>query len=127
MTAVLAGLVTLGLVLLAVLRDLDTAGQTSSVAGAVVGMAALLVSVITLFRSSGGGGGRRVRAGRGGVAAGRNITGSALGDRSKVTGFRTRPSAGPAREGTDDVHAGRDGVAAGGDITDSALGEDSQR
>lgn len=125
------GLAAVGLTLLAVLADLDTAGKAASVAGAVVGLAALLVSVIALLRSgsSGGssGGGRKVRTGRGGVAAGGNITGSALGKNSKVTGPRTRPGAPPAARDGDDVRAGRDGVATGGDITDSALGEGSER
>ncbi|MFI6857989.1 hypothetical protein [Streptomyces sp. NPDC050416] len=127
-TAVVAGLATVGLVLVAVLRDLDTAGQAASVAGAVVSLAALLVSVITLFYGSGGAGsGRRVRTGRGGVSAGGDIIGSALGDRSKVTGPRTRPGASSGQQAANDVRAGRNGVAAGGHITDSALGEDSQR
>lgn len=130
-TAVVTGLAAVGLTLLAVLADLDTAGKAASVAGAVVGLAALLVSVIALLRSgvSGGssGGGRKVRTGRGGVAAGGNITGSALGKNSKVTGPRTQPGAPPAARNGDDVRAGRDGVATGGDITDSALGEDSER
>ncbi|MFB6507538.1 MULTISPECIES: hypothetical protein [unclassified Streptomyces] len=122
---VVTGLATVGLVLVAVLADLNTAGQVASVVGAVVGLAAFLV---TLFRSGGAsGGGRRVRAGRGGVAAGGSITGSALGKDSKVTGPRTVPGRSPGRRGGDDVRAGRDGVAAGGEITDSALGEGSER
>ncbi|MDV9202715.1 hypothetical protein [Streptomyces sp. Wh19] len=78
-TAGLALLAAVGLALVAVLADLDTAGQAASVVGSVVGLAALLVSVVTLFRGGGSGSGRRVRAGRGAVAAGGNITGSALG------------------------------------------------
>ncbi|GED90800.1 hypothetical protein TNCT6_78850 [Streptomyces sp. 6-11-2] len=127
-TAVVAGLATVGLTLVAVMKDLDTAVQAATVAGAVATLATLLVSVIALFRGGGGAGSsHRVRAGRGGVAAGGDIIGSALGDHSKVTGPRTRPGTRPARRGTNDVRAGRDGVAAGGDITDSALGEGSER
>ncbi|MFJ6902575.1 hypothetical protein [Streptomyces hokutonensis] len=130
-TAVVTGLAAAGLTLVAVLADLDTAGQAASVAGAVVGLAALLVSVIALLRSSGSGGssggGRKVRTGRGGVAAGGNITGSAIGKNSKVTGPRTRPGTPSAARDGDDVRAGRNGVATGGDITDSALGEGSER
>lgn len=129
-TAVVTGVGTVGLVSLAVAGDLDTAGQAASVTGAIVGLAALLVSVLALFRSDGGGsaGGRRVRAGRGGIAVGGDITGSALGKNSKVTGPPTTPRtiSTPAREG-DDVRAGRDGIATGGDVTDSALGEGSER
>ncbi|MEV5084779.1 hypothetical protein AB0K74_40480 [Streptomyces sp. NPDC056159] len=130
-TAVVTGLSTIGLILLAVLGNLDTAGQAASVTGAVVGLAALLVSVIALFRSSSGGGstgGRRVRAGRGAIAVGGNITGSAVGKSSKATGPPTTPdTAAPAPRNGDDVRARRDGIAAGGDVTDSALGEGSER
>ncbi|WP_135785854.1 hypothetical protein [Streptomyces bauhiniae] len=121
-TAVVAGAATLGLVLVAVLADLDTAGQAASVVGAVVALAALVVSVLALGGTAPG---RRVRAGRGAVAAGGNITGSALGTNSKVTGPHTPPT--PARRPHDDVHASRDAIATGGDITDSALGEGSER
>ncbi|WP_326763413.1 hypothetical protein OG978_01300 [Streptomyces sp. NBC_01591] len=126
-TAGLALLATVGLALVAVLADLDTAGQAASVVGSMVGLAALLVSVVTLFRGGGSRSGRRVRAGRGAVAAGGNITGSALGKDSKVTGPRTPPGSVPTQRDGDDVRAGRDGVATGGDITDSALGEGSER
>ncbi|MFI9391988.1 hypothetical protein [Streptomyces bauhiniae] len=125
MTAVVAGAATLGLVLVAVLADLDTAGQAASVVGAVVALAALVVSVLALFGSGTPTPGRRVRAGRGAVAAGGNITGSALGQNAKVTGPRTPAT--PARRPHDDIRAARDGIAAGGDITDSALGEGSER
>jgi hypothetical protein len=132
-TAVGTGLATIGLILLAVLGDLDTAGQAASVVGAVVGLAALVVSVVALFRTSssgaGAGGGRGVRAGRRAVAVGGNITGSAIGKNSKVTGPPSTPgSAATAPRGDgDDVRARRDGIAAGGDVTDSALGEGSER
>ncbi|MGW0287730.1 hypothetical protein ACWDXT_32080 [Streptomyces sp. NPDC003236] len=129
-TAVVTGAGTAGLVWLALAGDLDTAGQAASVTGAVAGLAALLVSVLALLRGDGGGStpGRQVRAGRGGIAVGGDITGSALGKNSKVTGPPTTPrsTATPVREG-DDVRAGRDGIAAGGDVTDSALGEGSGR
>lgn len=128
-TAALTGLATAGLILLAVFADPDTTERTVGVLGAVVGMVSFLVSVIALFRSTGGGptGGRRVRGGRGSVVAGGNITGSAIGNNSKVTGPHTAPSSTAARRNADDVRAGRDGIAAGGDITDSALGEGSER
>ncbi|GAA1332929.1 hypothetical protein GCM10009647_073900 [Streptomyces sanglieri] len=126
-TAVVAFLGTVGLVLVVVLADLDTAGQAAGVVGSVVGLVGLLVSVVALFRGGGSASGRRVRAGRGGVAAGGSITGSAVGKESKVNGPRTLPGSVPAPRDGDDVRAGRDGVAAGGDITDSALGEGSER
>ncbi|WP_217236311.1 hypothetical protein [Streptomyces sp. AC555_RSS877] len=127
-TAVVTGLAAVALTLVAVLADLDTAGQAASVAGAVAGMIALLVSVITLFRGGGGpGNGRTVRAGRGAIVSGGNITGSALGKNSKVTGPPSMPGTPPAQRDGDDVRARRDGIAASGDITDSALGEGSER
>ncbi|WP_328978414.1 hypothetical protein [Streptomyces canus] len=127
-TAVVTGLAAVGLMLLAVLADLDTAGQAASVAGAVVGMVALLVSVIALFRGGGSSGnGRTVRAGHGAIVSGGNITGSALGKNSKVTGPPTMPGPPSAQRDGDDVRARRDGIAVGGDITDSALGDGSER
>lgn len=128
-TAALTGPATVGLLLLAVFADPDTTERTVGVVGAVVGMVGLLVSVIALFRSTGGGsaGGRRVRGGRGSIVAGGNITGSAVGNNSKVTGPHIAPSSTSVRRHADDVRAGRDGIAAGGDITDSALGEGSER
>jgi hypothetical protein len=128
-TVALTGLATVGLILVAVYADPDTTGRTVGVVGAVVSLLCLLVSVIALFRTAAGGSavGPRVRGGRRSVVAGGNITGSAIGRNSKVTGA---PSAAPptaSRRSADDVRAGRDGIAAGGDITDSALGEGSQR
>lgn len=132
LTVVVAGLVTVGLVLVAVLADLDTAGQTASVVGAVVALAALLVSLIALFTSGAGGTGarrgRRVRGGRHSVVALGNITGSALGKDSKVTGPHSTMVGGtPAPNDGDDVQTGQGGIVALGDITDSALGEGSER
>ncbi len=125
----LTGVATVGLTLLAAFADPNTTEQTVGVVGAVVGMVSLLVSVIALFRSTGGGStsGRRVRGGRGSVVAGGNISGSAIGSNSKVTGPRTTPNGIAARRNADDVRAGRDGIAAGGDITDSAIGDGSER
>ncbi|MFJ9667805.1 hypothetical protein ACIRPP_24840 [Streptomyces sp. NPDC101219] len=134
-TAVVTGLTAAGLILLVVLRDLDTAGQAASVAGAVVGLIGLLVSVVALLRGggtaapAGAATGRRVRADDHGIAVGGDVTGSALGRNAKVTG----PSAGPGtprpapRDTRDDVRARQDGIAVGGDVTDSALGEGSER
>lgn len=124
----LTGLAAVGMVLMAVFADPDTTERTVGVVGAVLAMGGLLVSVIVLIRSTVGGspGGRRVRGGRGSIVAGGNITGSAIGNNSKVTGPHTTPSS-AGRRNADDVRAGRDGIATGGDITDSALGEGSER
>lgn len=90
-TAVVAGLAAVGLTLLAVLADLSVAGRAASVTGAVVGLA---VSIVTLLRGGGSASGPDVRAGRGGIAAGGNITGSAIGNSSRVTGRSTKSSTG---------------------------------
>lgn len=126
---VVTGLATVGLILVAFLADPDTTEQIVGVVGAVVAWFSWLVSVIALLRgsSSGSRDGRRVRGGRNSVVAGGNITGSAIGKNSKVTGPRTRPGSTSPRGDTDDVRSGRDGIATGGDITDSALGEGSER
>ncbi|MFE2263910.1 hypothetical protein [Streptomyces griseosporeus] len=123
-TAVVAGLVTAGLVLVMVLVDMDTAGQVATVAGTVLSAAALLVSVLAL--AGAGGSGRTVRAGRDGIAVGGHVTGSALGRDAKVSGAATPPAA-PAPAPDADVRSARGGVATGGDVTDSALGPGSRR
>lgn len=126
--AVVAALMAVGLPLVWVLVDLNTAGQVASLVGAVGGFVGLVISVLSLRGTGPGSGvGRRVRAGQRGIAVGGDITGSALGSYSKVTGPRTAPTRRAGRRGTDDVRAGRDGIATGGDITDSALGEGSER
>ncbi|WP_299542175.1 hypothetical protein [uncultured Streptomyces sp.] len=125
--AVVAGMVSAGLVV-ALVVDPDMADRTASVTGAVVGLAAFVLAVVTLVRSPGtSGGGRRVRGGRGGIAAGGNITGNAIGDRSRVIGPPTTAGPGSAGGQDADVRTGRDGIAAGGDVTDNALGDDSER
>ncbi|MFJ8884514.1 hypothetical protein ACIRJR_14065 [Streptomyces sp. NPDC102402] len=125
--AVVAGVVSAGLIV-ALVVDPDMADRTAGVTGAIVGLAAFVLSVLTLLRSPGtGSGGRRVRAGRGGIAAGGNITGNAIGDRSKVIGSPTPSGPAPAGGQGTDVQAGRDGIAAGGNITDNAVGDGSER
>ncbi|MEU1122237.1 hypothetical protein ABZ371_01280 [Streptomyces sp. NPDC005899] len=125
--AVVAGVVSAGLIVALVVNP-DMADRTASVTGAVIGLAAFVLAVITLVRSPGtSGGGRRVRSGRGGIAAGGSITGNAVGDRSTVVAPPTRSAPAPAGGQDADVRAGRDGLAAGGDVTDNALGDDSER
>ncbi|MFF1920976.1 hypothetical protein ACFVW8_10445 [Streptomyces sp. NPDC058221] len=126
--AVVAGVVSAGLIVALVVNP-DMADRTASVIGAIVGLAAVVLAVIALVRSPGtSGDGRRVRSGRGGIAAGGNITGSAIGDRSSVVGPPTARAPAPPAGGRDaDVRAGRDGIAAAGDIADNALGDDSER
>ena len=128
-TAAVTGMATVGLVRVAVSAKPDTTAQIVGVWGAIVSMLSLLASVVALFRGAGGGPGNgiRVRGGRRSIVAGGNITGSAIGNSSKVNGPRSAPSRNTTRQNVADVRAGRDGIAAGGDITDSALGEGSER
>ncbi|MET7765748.1 hypothetical protein ABZS71_28425 [Streptomyces sp. NPDC005393] len=49
--AVLCGLTAVGLTVLALMADLDTADQAASVIGAVVGLAGLVVSLFSLHRA----------------------------------------------------------------------------
>nr|WP_161123190.1 hypothetical protein [Streptomyces sp. SID7834] len=125
--AVVAGVVSAGLIVALVVNP-DMADRTASVTGAVVGLAALVLAVITLVHRPGtSGGGRRVVAGRGGLAAGGSITGNAIGNRSKAVGPPTPAGPAPASGQDSYVRAARDGLAAGGDVTDNALGDDSER
>ncbi|MEV0874752.1 hypothetical protein AB0I86_26755 [Streptomyces sp. NPDC049950] len=125
--AVVAGVVSAGLIV-ALMVNPDMADRTASVTGAVVGLAGFVLALITLVHIPGtGGGGRRVKAGRGGIAAGGNITGNAIGDRSKAVGPPTQAGTAAASGQDTDVRAARDGLAAGGDVTDNALGDDSER
>ncbi|MFC8208381.1 hypothetical protein [[Kitasatospora] papulosa] len=129
--AVVAGVVSAGLIVALVVNP-DMADRTASVTGTVVGLAAFVLALITLVHNAAtspgtSGGGRRVRAGRGGIAAGGNVTGNAIGDRSKVVGPATPPGPTPAGGQDRYVRAARDGIAAGGDVTDNALGDDSER
>ncbi|GGS31110.1 hypothetical protein Snoj_35750 [Streptomyces nojiriensis] len=127
--ALVAGAAAVGLIGVAVLVDLDTGDRTASIVGAVVSLAGLAVSVVALVRtsSSAGSGGRRVRAGRGGVAAGGDVIGNAIGDGSEVVGRLNPPAPGGRRGLAADVEAGRDGVAAAGDVRDNAIGDNSER
>jgi hypothetical protein len=127
--------VVVGLSVVAVL-DPDVGDRTASVVGAVVAVAGLALSLITLLVTPAGGGqgtgAVTVRArGRGAVAAGRSVRGNAIGDRARVTGLPTAadPSAAVSRPpGGQDVTArGEGSVSAGEDIVDNAIGEDSER
>ncbi|MFI0879614.1 hypothetical protein ACH4TM_35200 [Streptomyces parvus] len=129
--AVVAGVVSAGLIVALVVNP-DMADRTASVTGAVVGLAAFVLALITLVHNpttspGTGSGRRRVRAGRGGIAAGGNIAGNAIGNRSKVVGSPTPARPATASGQNADVRAARDGLAAGGNVTDNAIGDDSER
>ncbi|MBF6047973.1 hypothetical protein GO001_22585 [Streptomyces sp. NRRL B-1677] len=122
--ALLCALCAVVLVLVAVLVDLDTGDRMASVAGAVAGLVGLALSVRALRPADTA----AVRArGRGAAAIGGNVSGSAVGRNSKVTGQPAAPGPGGTRQGGGPVTAEGDGaVAAGGDVTGSALGEGSE-
>ncbi len=134
-----------GLTLVALLVDLDTADRVASLVGAVAGLAGLGFSAHALVRPDGdgagggtGGGGspRVVRArGRGAVAAGGDVTGNAFGASSKTINGQGQsqpqpqpqpqsPSPGSSRG---HVSARGDGaVAAEGNVRGNAFGDGSE-
>ncbi|MFH8441332.1 hypothetical protein ACH4D3_08895 [Streptomyces sp. NPDC018026] len=120
MTAVVAGAASAALVLVAVLADLDTAGQAASLAGAVVGLLALVVSVIALFRSS------TPTAGPRSVQSGGGIGRAVTGDRNRL-GSATPPvptSASPSPSGN--AVPGERGVSASGGIGQAVTGDENE-
>lgn len=120
--AVLCALCVPGLVLVAVLVDLDTADRTASLAGAATGLVGLAFSVLALRRKDP----VTVRAhGDGAIGVGGSVNHSAIGPNSKVRGQRAAPAAGGAAAGHVTAE-GSGAFAAGGDVTDSALGEGSE-
>lgn len=107
----------------------EMADRSASVTGAVVSLVMLVLAVVALASTSpSGSGGRRVDAGRGGVAAGGDVVGNAIGERSTVIAppSTPRPGAGESSQ-TADVRAEQNGIAAAGDVRDNALGDDSER
>lgn len=132
---VLCALAAVGLVLVAVLMDLEAATLWATVAGAVAALAGVAISVRTLMGTSGaagrgGRGSRHVSAGGRGVAAGGDISGNAIGNHSSVRGRpgarRSSPSQPRSNRAGPDVRTGRKGIAAGGDVADNAIGNRSE-
>ncbi|MFC7304596.1 hypothetical protein ACFQVC_10260 [Streptomyces monticola] len=124
--AVLCGIVSVGLVVLVAVRDLDTGDRAASIVGAVAGLAGLAVSVYFGLRPDAGGGAAVRASGRGATAVRGNVVGNAFGARSKVSG---RPSGGTpaAAPGEGPVSArGRGAFAADGEVAGNAFGEDSE-
>ncbi|MFB8239114.1 hypothetical protein ACFC58_21455 [Kitasatospora purpeofusca] len=124
-----------GLVLVAVLVDLDTADRVASVVGAVVALVGLVLALWQLQGSSPGSR-TKVRGGRAGsVTAGGDMTGNAIGEGSRVTGAPVVPAAGPQpgvpqpgapAGGTEVVGGGKGSVTAGGNMTGNAIGARSR-
>lgn len=129
---VVAALVAVGLLVVLVVADLDTGDKVASIVGAILASAGLVIAVLSLLRENSPPV-QEVRAGQGGVAAGGNITGSALGTDSRVNSQPpiAAAAAGAAGSvnpptGSGSVVADPGGIAAGGDISGSALGDGSQ-
>lgn len=120
--AVLCALCVPGLVLVAVLVDLDTADRVASLAGAATGLVGLALSVLALRRADPAGVYAR---GDGAISVGGSVTSSAIGAYSKVTGQVAAPAAGGAAAGSV-VAEGEGAFSAGGDVTGSALGDGSE-
>jgi hypothetical protein len=123
------GLTAVGLVVVAVLVDLDTGDRVASIVGAIVGLMGCALSVYFGMRQAGGGD-ITVRArGRGAVAAGEDVAGNAVGKNSKVTRTATPPAPAhmPPTPLRHQVTAHGSGtVAAGGNTTGNAIGEASE-
>ncbi|MET9994232.1 hypothetical protein ABZ061_32310 [Streptomyces mutabilis] len=111
-SAVLGGAVAVGLTVLAVAGDLDTADQVASVVGAMAALAALCLSVHAALRPAPSPG-PPVRARGGSNAAGGSIRGASARD----TG--TAPPGPGTGGGTDGISASGGSNAAGGDIDGS--------
>ncbi|MEV5979801.1 hypothetical protein [Streptomyces sp. NPDC052114] len=128
--AVAGALAALGLTLVAVLVDLDTADRAASLVGAVAGLAGLGFSAHALTRPGGGGGGGAhvvVRArGRGAVAARGDVTGNAFGDSSRAVGGQPPSSGGAGSPGGTVSARGEGAVASGGDVRGNAFGDGSE-
>ncbi|MFJ4792631.1 hypothetical protein [Kitasatospora purpeofusca] len=125
-----------GLVLVAVLVDLDTADRVASVVGAVVALIGLVLALWQLQGSSSPGARTKVRGGRkGSVTAGRDMIGNAIGEGSRATGAPVVPAPGPQpgvpqpgvpAGGTEVVGGGKGSVTAGRDMIGNAIGARSQ-
>lgn len=127
--AALCGVTGVGLVLVAVLLDLDTADRTASVVGAVVALVGLALSTYTLLQAPTNGGGTTRAHGRGAIAASGSISGNAIGARSKVGAAPAAPSTPPTNSVTPSPQVesqGEGAVAAGGGISGNAMGDDSE-
>lgn len=131
--AVTAALSAIGLTAVTVVVDLDTGDRIASIVGAVLAGAGLVVSVLALSASGSGtaraGGFRRVRAQGGGVAAGGDIRGNAMGRgaRAVAPASGPRPPVPPQVPTGADVQAtGTGSVAASGEVSGNAIGEGSE-
>ena len=122
--AVLCGLLAVGLVVVALVVDLDTADRSASVAGSVLSAVGLAISVYALNRNS-----TPPVSGARSVVAGGSIGRAVTGDGNHLsTPALALPAPGtPPQSGTTTVPAaGERGVSAGGTIHDAVTGDNNQ-
>lgn len=126
----LCALSAVGLALVAIIVDLDTGDQVASIAGAVVGLIGCALSVYFGSRPATG---RRAAVqahGRGAVAAGRDVSGNAVGKNARVIRSASTPTNPNRLPNTTEDHEiiarGSGTVAGGDDVTGNAIGEGSE-
>ncbi|MFE1333309.1 hypothetical protein [Streptomyces microflavus] len=122
--AVMALLVSAGLLATLWVAGLEAASQVAGVVGTLLTAAGLVVSVVAFFRAAPGPPVRRVRGGA--VAVAGDANGAALGEGSQVAGPASARTPG-AGGGSANVKPGRHGIGVGGDANDAALGKGSKR
>ncbi|MEV7380734.1 hypothetical protein [Streptomyces lydicus] len=131
--AVLCGLTAVGLTVLALMVDLDTADRAASVLGAIVGLAGLVVSLFSLHRAEAAlGDGNPVEAdGARSIAVRGSIGYAATGDRRQSArpvdpaAVLPVPSGDADREPTGPVRSpGERSIAAGGNVGIAETGDE---
>ncbi|MEV5124733.1 hypothetical protein AB0K49_18380 [Streptomyces decoyicus] len=125
--AAVSAVVVVGLIVTAVLVDLDTADRVASVIGAVVGAISLAVAVYALNRPTG-----VAVAGTRSVQASGSIGRAVTGDNNRQHGAPSQPQPPAASPGTSATTTapgvpGERGVAAGGSIGEAITGDGNQQ
>ncbi|WP_254396142.1 hypothetical protein [Streptomyces sp. AC512_CC834] len=116
-----------GLILVVVLVDLDTADRVASIIGAVISATSLIGFVYTLSRPTG-----VAVAGTRSVQAGDSIGRAVTGDNNRHQGIAAQPQpsatdSGPSTTTTAPGVPGERGVAAGGSIGEAITGDGNQQ
>lgn len=124
--AAMSAVVVVGLILVVVLVDLDTADRVGSIIGAAVSTIMLSMAVYTLNRPT-----DPPVAGARSVQAGGNIGRAVTGDNNRQQGAPSQtqpPVAGPSPSATTAPSMpGERGVAAGGSIGEATTGDGNQQ
>lgn len=124
-TAVLCAAAGVGLVVVAVVVDLDTADRAASVVGGVVALCGTVLTVYQVLSAGGAATGIRAQGARA-VAAGGSISGNAMGTRSRVVGSAAGSAPGSAVTGGSVEAVGDGALAAGQGVSGNAIGDDSE-